>query len=192
MRLKLVTPPASEPLDLQSEIKPHLRVDISDDDTYISGLLIAAREYVEEAARRALVTQTWRLSLDDWPDGDEIELPLPPLQSVTSIVYYDEAGDDTTWSTDEYDVDTDSEPGRVVLKDNYTWPGVTLRSMNPIQITFVAGYGDNASDVPQKWKQAILLLIGHWYENREPVVASGAVPKEIPLAVSSLIWLDRG
>lgn len=192
MRLKLVTAPAAEPLDLETEVKAHLRVDIADDDLFIAGLMAGAREFLEEAARRAFVTQTWRLNLDGWPDdSDEIELPRPPLQSVSSITYTDSEGNETTWSSDEYLVDTDSEPGRIVVANGYSWPGASLRSMNPIQITYVAGYGD-PEDVPQRWKRAMLLLIGHWYENREVIVATGAIPKEIPLAVDSLIWLDRG
>lgn len=189
MRLKLITDPAEEPVSL-TEAKAHLRVDIDDDDTFIASLITAAREYVEGAAHRAFVTQTWRLNLDEWPGDDEIELPRPPLQSVTSITYKDSDGTTTTWSSSEYEVDTDSEPGRVKLAYGYSWPSATLAATNPIKITFVAGYGD-AEDVPQKWKQAILLLLGHWYENREATIA-GTIQRSIPLAVDSLIWLDRG
>lgn len=189
MRLKLATPPASEPVSL-AEAKEQLRIDHSDEDGFITGLIEAARLYFEEAARRAFITQTWRLSLDEWPDdSDEIELPRPPLQSVTSVVYTDEDGNATTWSTDDYIVDTDSEPGRIVLASNKNWPGVTLYPANPIQITFVAGYGNDSTDVPATYRQGIKLLIGHWYENREATVE--ATVKKIPLAADSLIWLNR-
>jgi uncharacterized phiE125 gp8 family phage protein len=190
MVIKQTVAPASEPVSLV-EAKLHLRVDISDDDAYITGLITAARIYFEATARRALISQTWRLSLDAWPCSDEIALPRPPLQSVTSIIYKDDVGAQTTLASASYIVDTDSEPGRVVLAYGESWPSGVLYPANPIQITYVAGYGDEGSDVPEQVRQAIKLLVSHWYENREPVVASGAVPKAIPLGVDSLIWLNR-
>lgn len=190
LTLALVTEPAEEPVSL-TEAKSHLRVDIDDDDTLISSLITAAREVVEKLSRRALVTQTWRLSLDEWPDGDEIDIPKPPLQSVSSITYTDSDDTTTTWSSSLYEVDADSEPGRVKLAYGESWPADTLAETNPIKITFVAGYGE-AADVPDRWKQAIKLILGHWYENREEIIVSGAVPKEIPMAAGSLILLDRG
>ena len=185
--LVLVTAPASEPVVL-SEMKSHLRVDLADDDALITGLISAAREYVEGAARRALVTQTWRLSLPGWPEDDEIGLPRPPLQSVSSLVYVDVDGAQTTWPSSNYIVDIDSQPGRLVLAPNISWPSVTLYPVNPVQITFVAGYGSGL--VPTHYLQAIRLLVGHWYENREATDAGQPV-REIPLAVESLLWLDR-
>lgn len=189
MIIKQTAAPAVEPVSL-TEAKSHLRVDISDDDDYISGLIKSAREYIEGATRQALITQTWRLSLDAWPEGNEITIPKPPLQSVTSIIYKDSDGNSTTWSTSAYIVDSDSEPGRVVLAYGQSWPSVTLYPANPIQITFKAGYGDAASSVPQHLIHAIKFLVAHWYENREPVTV-GAVARDVPLAVDSLIWLNR-
>lgn len=189
MSLKLVTGPSTEPLTT-ALAKNHLRVDIDDDDTLIGNLITAARKYFEETSRRSLITQTWRLNLDEWPEGDEILLPRPPLQSVTSVVYKDSAGDSTTWSSDAYIVDTDSEPGRIVLAYGESWPSVTLLPANPIVITYVAGYGDNASDVPEQMIQAIRLLIGHFYENREGTVG-GTIIRDVPMTVDSLIWLNR-
>lgn len=188
MRIKLVTGPASEPVSLD-EAKAQLRVDGSDDDTFISGLIAAAREHVEQTARRALITQTWHLSLDGWPSCDEIELPKPPLQSVTSLIYKDSVGAQTTLPTANYIVDSDSQPGRVVLAYGQSWPSGTLYPANPIQVTYVAGYGA-ASDVPAWAKQAMKLIIGHWYENREETI-TGTIIKGIPLGAESLMWLNR-
>lgn len=189
MRLKLVTPPASEPVSLD-EAKAHCRVDISDeDDLFSDDLIPSARQYLEGAMRRAFISQTWRLNLDEWPDCDEIELPYAPLQSVSSVVYLDKNGDSTTWDSANYIVDADSEPGRIVLASGVSWPGETLYPANPIQITFVAGYGD-ATDVPAYVKRAMKLLIGHWYEHREAAI-DGSPLREIPLAVDSLIYLHR-
>ena len=189
MRLKRTVEPTTEPVSL-AEAKAQCRVDSDDENTFITGLIQAAREYVEDTSHRALLTQTWRLSLDAWPACDEIELPRPPLQSVTSLVYYDSAGTLYTLDSSKYGVDTDSEPGRVVLNWGESWPSLTLRSFNPVQVTFKAGYGDDADDVPLHLRQAILLIIGHWFENRELTI-SGTIIKEIPLAVDSLIYLNR-
>ncbi len=188
MALKSVTPPATEPVSL-TETKTHLRVDITDDDNYIIALITAARINIQHWARRSLMTQTWRYSLDAWPDNNTINLPRPPLQSVSSIIYHSNDSSTTRPATN-YQVDTDSEPGRVAPTNGSGWPGGSLRSLNPIQITFTAGYGDAATDVPAIYRQAMLLLIGHWYENREATIA-GTIVREIPLAVSSLIWMDR-
>lgn len=189
MILKRTVAPAIEPVTL-AETKAHLRVDTSDDDALITALITAAREYVEGASRRALITQTWRYSLDSWPEGDEIELPKPPLQSVSSVKYYADDGTEYTLSTFAYIVDTDSEPGRIALAYGESWPSLTLYPAGAIRITYVAGYGDAASAVPQHLRQAILMLVAHWYENRETTTI-GAVAREVPLAVESLIYLHR-
>lgn len=188
MRIKLVTGPASEPVSLD-EAKSQLRVDGNDENDFITGLITAAREHVEQVSRRSLMPQTWRLSLDAWPCSDEIELPKPPLQSVTSVIYKDTVGAQTPLSTSAYIADSDSEPGRVVLAYGQSWPSGTLYPANPIQITYVAGYS-NADAVPAWAKQALKLIIGHWYENREDTIA-GTIIKGIPLGADSLIWLNR-
>jgi uncharacterized phiE125 gp8 family phage protein len=189
MAWKLVTAPTSEPVTV-AEAKAHLRVDLSDDDVLIESLITAARVHIEDATSRALITQTWRINLDDWPPCGYLCLPRPPLQSVTSVVYTDSAGTAATLSASKYAADTDSEPGRIVLNCGQTWPVTTLATSNPIVITYIAGYGAAAA-VPQQLKQAILLLLGHWYENREgSIVGSGGV-SPIPFAIDSLIWMNR-
>ena len=189
MALTLVTGPAVEPVSL-TEAKSHLRVDITDDDALITALITAARQMAEEISRRALITQTWKYILDAWPKGDELTLPLPPLQSVASITYKDKDGNSATFSSGSYIVDADCEPGRVVLAYGATWPSTTLYPAGAITVQFTAGYGDSASDVPQAIRQAMLLMIGHWYENREQVTV-GAVAREIPLGVEALLWPYR-
>lgn len=186
MALKLITAPVTEPVTA-TEVKTHLRIDGSTEDTYLGTLIAAAREYCEMFQNRAFVSQTWQLTLDTWPVFP-FKLPMPPLVSVTRIDYHDIADVETTWAASNYFVDTDSEPGRVGLAYGVVLPTTTLRSLNAIKIQYVAGYGA-AVDVPLRTKQAILLLIGHMYENRETV--SPVDLKEIPFAVSSLLWLDR-
>ncbi len=187
--LILDTGPASEPVTT-SEAKSHLRVDVSDDDTLIDGLVAAARQAFEEINGRSLFTTTWKLILDGWPDGETIVLPRPPLQSVSSIAYTDTQGNTTVWDAANYVVETMRTPGRVYLAYGASWPSAALRPASPITITYVSGWA-TVGAIPQRYKQAILLLVGHWYENRENVVVSGAIPKSIPLAFESLALMDR-
>lgn len=152
-----------------------------DEDTYLENLLTTAREQVEEETWRALITQTWTLKLDEFPDCGEILLPRPPCQSVTSISYQDTANVTQTLAASQYTVITDDEPGRIVEAYNVDWPD-TYDVPNAVTITYVAGYG-LANAVPKRLKHAIMMLAAHWYENRE-AVGSGF---EMPLGYQRLI-----
>ena len=186
MALKLITAPAAEPVST-SEAKSHLRVDTTADDTYIGTLITVARQNVESHLRRALISQTWEVVLDAFPAG-VIRLPKPPLAWVTSIKYTDDEGNESTYSSANYVVDTDTEPGRVVLKSGQTWPAVTLAAANGVRVRYVAGYGAAGSNVPQAIRQAILLVIGSLYENREDVlVAQGVSIGVLPFGVVALL-----
>jgi uncharacterized phiE125 gp8 family phage protein len=179
MARTLVTAPTSEPITTQ-EAKDHLRITTTDDDTLISAMIVAVREYVENVTSRALITQTWDIFYDQFA---EVELPKPPLQSITTIKYIDTDGVQQTVSASVYTVDTDSDPGRVYLAYNQSWPGI--RGINhAVEIRIVAGYG-TASAVPQPIKHAMLLMIGHLYENRE--ATAPLTISEIPMAVDALL-----
>lgn len=165
----------------------------SAEDDLLTALIAVAREYAEGFQNRAYITQTWELWLDDWPKGDRIKIPLPPLQTVNSIKYYDTANVVATMATADYFVDDKSEPGRVVLAYGESWPSTTLRPANGVCVEFDAGYGDAASDVPKRVRQAMLLLIGHWNENREAVrtAMTRGEMLPVPLGVAALLSLDR-
>ena len=123
----LVTAPTVEPVTL-AEAKAHVNAEEHhDDDDYIQTLITVAREWCENFTRRAFNTQTWDVFLDRFPSaGDVIELPLGKLQSVTDtgFTYVDTDGNTTQVSTAVYTVDTDSEPGRVYLAYNQSWPSI--------------------------------------------------------------------
>lgn len=191
MTVLVVTPPAKEPIPLDGPggAKEHLRVDGSDEDALISGLIVAAREHCEGVQNRSYVTQTLEIALHAWPAGRNIELPRPPLQQVDSVTYVDADGVQTVWDPANYLVDTRSYVGSLHLARGTSWPSVTLPPINGIVVRYVAGYGD-AAKVPQKVKQAMLLLIGHWYEHREAVL-TGTISKEIEFAVSALLDPDK-
>lgn len=168
LALNLKTPITEEPITL-AEAKTYLRVDITDDDALIDALITSAREYCESVTGRALGTEKWELALEDFPsDRDYIELPRPPLQSVDSLVYRNSKGE--TFSIDPANViyDYDSEPGRIVLAYNRYWPIYIPFPARAVSIAFTAGYSAT-NLMPVSIKQAMLLLIGQWYENREPM-----------------------
>lgn len=181
----LITPPAAEPITL-AEAKLHARVDLDADDTLITGLVITAREEVERVSCHALLTQTWEQVMDNWPAGDEIRLLHPPLQSVISVKYIDTDGVEAIWDPAHYLVDTDNTPGRIVLRSGQGWPAASLRPVGGIRIRYVAGWA-NAGLVPQSFKQAMLLLVGQWYENREAAGDSVGEKAGIPFGVSTLL-----
>lgn len=151
-----------------SDAKAHLRVDHSSEDTLIATYLAAAIDAVDGRngfLRRALITQTWTLTLDSFPVTDRIELPLPPLQSVTHVKYYDGDQVQQTLSTDAYTVVTSEHVGYILLNDGYGWPGVGLNNRG-LEIKFVCGYGDAASDVPAGIRTAILAHVAELYAYR--------------------------
>ena len=190
MNISLVTAPTAEPVTLQ-KAKDHLRVDINDDDTLIESLILLARRMSEGISNHKFVDQTWDIFMDAFPGGDEFILPksLSPLDSVTHIKYTDEDDNESTFADSNYVEDTYSDPGRIKLDKDSDWPSDTLTELNGVVIRVKVGYGAVA-DVPQEFKQAILLMVGHWYENREQVTV-GEVAREIPMGVEALLMLDR-
>jgi uncharacterized phiE125 gp8 family phage protein len=162
-----VVRPILEPVSL-AELKLHLRIDHSDEDELLNAVLLTARERVEDFTGRALLTQTHDICLNDWPDGDYIELPYGNLQSVTSVKYKATDGTETTLTvTTDYLVETNKENrGRIVLPYGESWPSDTLYPSNPITIRFVCGW-TKASDVPYSIKAAIKLLAADYYNMRE-------------------------
>jgi uncharacterized phiE125 gp8 family phage protein len=192
MGYKLKTAPASEPVTL-AEAKLHLKIDSdTSDDDLINNLITAAREQAEKFTGRALINQTWELKMDAFPTDDDdpdsaIVLQMPPLSSVSSIYYlHAETGVNTQLSAaNVYDLDTYQEPGRIILRYGQTWPAV-YSVPNAIVVTFIAGYGSTASSVPSSIKAAILLIIGHLYENREDVLTN-RTPYSLPKGANDLL-----
>lgn len=193
MALRLITAPTVEPVSL-TEAKAHLRVDHTDEDTLIELLIKAARFYVDGEdgfLGRALVTQTWELVIDDFPES-EIKLPLPPLQEVVSIKYDDSAGVEQTIDSADYWVDDASEPGWVVPVASAGWP-TPLVAVNAVRIRYICGYSatadsppDLTANVPASIKAALLLTIGSFYANRETVVV-GQTTAQLPWGVEQLL-----
>lgn len=144
MTLRMITAPATEPVTA-AEVKSDARIDGTDLDATIAVLITAARQKAEDLTGRALITQTWELVLDRFPVC-EIEIGKLPVSSITSVKYYDADGTLQTLDSDQYTLDADTLPGRILPAYNVTWP-TTRDIKNAVIIQFEAGYGD-AADVP--------------------------------------------
>lgn len=184
---ELVTAPTDYPVNV-AELSAHLRETTGTEDKYLEALIHVATDIAEKITRRALITQTHKLYLDELPSAT-IELPFGRAQSVTHFKYYDWATSTlTTWAATNYYVDTKSEPARLVRKQDISWPTLEARP-SAVEIQFVAGYG-NRDAVPLAIKQAILIMCAHWYENREPVNIGSSV-SVIPMTAEYLLWPFR-
>jgi uncharacterized phiE125 gp8 family phage protein len=192
--LTLVEAPAREPLT-DAEVLLHLRVepDQLTDFELIKALAKTARQWWEDASRLSLITQTWDIIFDCFPDATEraILLPKNPLQSVASIQYYNTAGALQTWDSSEYLVDKASRVARIMPAYGQVWP-YTRNRISAVIIRTIVGFGDTGRDVPAGIIAGMKLLIGSWYENREHVVLGrGETPYQIPMGVDALLNANR-
>lgn len=164
MSLRLTVPPAVEPLEL-GDVKQHSVVEHAFSDAMLERLLLAARKLVESLTWRQLITATYEWKFDRLTTT--LYVPRPRLQSVTSLKYRDQNGDLVTLvEGTDFDVDSNSEPGRIVPVMNGSWPP-TRGHIHDVECVFDAGYGDTAADVPEQLKQAMLVIVDHWYQNRD-------------------------
>lgn len=201
MSASQTTAPTDEPVT-EIEAKHQIRLDEADDAPNLVNYIASARRYVEEQTRRQLVTATWKLKLDDFPISDaavsrnypffgsdrRISLPRPPLQSVTEITYIDTAGVSQILAATVYDVDTFSEPGRIALAFDQQWP-VRRKQIDAVTIEFVCGYGA-VDAVPATFKQMVLLLVDHSWQQRSPITV-GTIVAELPFGLQALLMSER-
>lgn len=182
-----VTQPAVEPVSI-SELKAHLAITDSGDDDILFDLIGEAREQIEQSSGLALISQQWRLTIDQWPAGKQewwdgvreghismlygpnsaawLKLPAYPLISVNSVTVFDEESNSSAVTVaDVFDIDTQQTPGRMGLKFGATWP-IALRPTNAIQVVYTAGYGSTPSDVPRTLRRAVRALAGYLYAHR--------------------------
>lgn len=190
------TAPAVEPVTL-AEAKAHLRVDTSDDDTYIGTLITAAREWCEQYLDRTLVHTQWVMRFDKFPDSgiEPVELPRPPMvasgtATAVTVTFTTEPGATSTYSTAEYRVDRYATPGTVLPIYGSTWTP-HRQDDNAISVTWWAGYGATGASVPAAIRHAMLMLIAHWYDGSRSGVLTGSISKEIEFGVKSLLDSQR-
>jgi len=143
---EITSGPAIEPITVQ-ELKDFSGIDYTEHDEMLEGFIEAVRGAAEEYTGRAFIEQTIQMKMDYWPDT-VVELPRPPLISVTKVATLDEDDAETEYDSDNYYVITQGTPGKVVLKKSVTAPQNTVRDHGGFLIEFKAGYGSGASDVP--------------------------------------------
>ncbi len=181
MSALLLSPPAAEPISL-AEAKQFLRVAHDDDDDVIGALIAGSRIHVEAQTRRALITQTWRIALDTWPASGAIPIVPSPLQQVSAARVYRADNTAETINLASFALDLAADPNVILFS-----PGVLPmpgRTQAGTELDVAVGYGDAGDDVPEPLRQAIRLLLAHWYENRS-VVGTGATA--LPHNVTALI-----
>lgn len=176
-----------------ADAKKHCRIDFDDDDAFVDILVQAATDYLDGYTGilgRCLINQTWLLKLTDWPASCCTRLPFPDVSAILSIKYYD--GDDVqqTVDSDLYELAEDERGAFIRMRDAFSAPAVYSDRNSPIEITFVAGFGDTAADVPDAIIHAAALLVCHWYENRE-AVQDGPSPVAVPMTVGALTAVYR-
>jgi uncharacterized phiE125 gp8 family phage protein len=180
MTFRLITPPTARPVQL-SDVKAFLRIDSTDDDALLDTLIRGAVQHLDGwrgLLGLALMPQTWEVTLDTFPC--RIKLPLGPVISVTSVRYLDAGNVLQTLPVERYQVLASAE---IIPAYGQIWPA-TLCYPDAVRVQYVAGHS-NAAAVPEAIKQLIMLLIGHWYENRLPAVATNV--NELPFSLRGLL-----
>ena len=180
MPTKIITEPTFEPVTLQ-EAKDHLRITHLLEDNLITLAITTARMMAESYTQRAICQKTIECHRDHF--GYVMELPFPAVSAVTSIKYDDIYGVEQTLASTEYDNYLINEPALIVQGYGKTFPG-TRDKLNAVRIRYVAGYA-SANAIPSPIKSAILLLIGHLYENREDLTT--VKMEEMPLGSKALL-----
>lgn len=178
-QLNRTADPSDLPLSI-ADLRMWLKLDLNDEDPLIYQLIQDAVDYVEgpHGIGIALMEQTWEQYLDCFPCV--IRIPLGPVQSVESIKYIDAQGDEQTLDESEYQVDTVSQPARVMPAFDKAWPNAR-HEMNAVTVEFKAGY----DKVPGDLKRAMALLVGHWEENRSATTSERL--EQIPFAVENIM-----
>lgn len=190
MRITRTTQPAVEPVTLD-ELKRHCRITWDDDDADLTEMGVAARELIEKALSRSLITTTWTMHADYFSfrnqhiwQGSIITLPIATVQEVTSVSY-SLNGVVTDYTQFQF---SPGSPGRIASPVYQPFP-FTYGELDSVTVVFTAGYGDTADDVPDCLKRAIKLLVSHMYENREAV--SFGTGTELPYGVERLISTEK-
>ena len=179
---KVVTPATSNPITL-TEAKTHLKVDTTADDTFITNLIKSATSSAQEYTNRFFIATTIQQVGDKWEDISN--LLKSPVASVTNIKYVDTSGSLQTLSTDVYFVDDVNKPARIGLKPNQSYPEIIDR-LNAVQVNYVVGLATGSDEVDEGIRQALLLTIGNWYQNRQAVV-TGTIATELPMNAKFLL-----
>lgn len=185
LAVETITPPVGA-VFTTAEARAQVRVLHDAEDDLIDRLVAAATRQVERSTGTRLLTQTVLCRADSFTGT--MRLPVGPVQEITAINYIDENGDEQLLDASIWLGHLAGLDPRLELAPGAVWPAIQARA-DAVRIEIEAGYGD-ALDVPENVGQAILLLVGHWYQNREATV-TGAIVAELPMGVKALLHNDR-
>lgn len=181
MKFRITEVTGDEPVT-KEEAKKQLRVIHDEEDGFIQNLITQAREYIEKQIWVSIVKKKIILFLDDFPQKENpITLPRPPVQDVSSFTYTKKNGEDVTF--EDYILDKENSPALIYPEEE--WPDIEIKKVNGIKIEYQAGF----EDIPKVIKLALLRLVTHWHENREPI--HEGTTEEIPHDVTSLLNKER-
>jgi len=172
---QVITPASTYPVTL-TEAKSHLKVDTTADDTYITSIIKAATQLSEEYTNRFFIDTVIEQYASSFADLQT--LFKSKVSAVAYVKYYDSDNSLQTLSASVYDTQLNYEPSQIQLTDGQSFPTITKRN-DAVVARYTVGYGSSASDVPEIIKQAILLTIGNFYQNRNSVVI-GRIATELP------------
>lgn len=177
-----------------AEAKSHLNVTHTEDDSLISDYIDAATKVIQDRCRRCFVEETRKLVMTGFDDSRYVHarvifLPRSPVNSVTNIVYTSATNVSTTLASSEYIVSSHESPCRISEAYSGTWPG-TYGVADDVTITYLTGSSTTTSGVPANVKQAIRMLVGHWYRNRESALI-GTVSSEISWGLDALLEAEH-
>lgn len=202
--------PTQEPATLaQAKTQCNVPTSFTDDDSYITGLITAGRQYCEQIMQRAIYTQSWSAQLDYFPFYEprntlpindrqwnlystywrtySIKLPWPRVQSITSITYLSQDGvTQNTLDPSTYVLDNMAEPARITPLYGQYWPYLGTFIPGSVRVNFVTGtWNPAAIDCPMPIVQAILMLVSYWYNHRD--AAETNPPKALEFSVDALL-----
>ena len=186
--LELLEAPATTPVTL-TEVKDQLRVEHTDDDTLINRLISVAVAYtdVQGALGHAMITQKWGQWVDSTPP-QTVKLLLGPLIAVTAVKYYDANGTLQTDTLSNYEIFGTEFSSTIGPKEGFAWP-VTQDRPDAIRIEYTIGYGSATTDIPETLRHALMMLIGHWYDNRETTMMDEL--SNVPYGFDALMDMHR-
>jgi len=179
---QVITPASTYPVSL-TEAKSHLKVDTTADDTYITSIIKAATQLSEEYTNRFFIDTVIEQTCSDFAQLQT--LFKSKVSAVAHVKYYDSDNSLQTLSATIYDTQLQYEPSQIQLADDKSFPEITKRN-DAVVARYTVGYGSAASYVPEIIKQAVLLTIGNFYQNRNSVVI-GRIATELPMNVKWLL-----
>lgn len=176
--------PTTLPVSLD-DAKLHLNIESSETffDDELTGIIWAARDFVERRTNLTLITTTYTAKWACFPKS-ELAIPAYPVSAIDSVQYYDNDGD--LQAVSSYQESLDSKPAYIQPAVDDDWPDTQSDRIDAVQVSFTAGYGATAATIPYQCVHIIKMLVGHWFKNREAVV-SGTISKEIEFGLTALV-----